>query len=174
MKRWLVLAGLLWAMPGRAQPAPELAPMLTDYAARLLARVIDSTREQAIAKGVKPIPPAIHRALLGFFPADLLQRARFVSGQSAGIALPNLAFTYGDAAAMTLGDVIVFRDPAVAQSDIKLWAHELTHVLQYQRWGTEGFAERYVKERDAVEKEAYANADRFMEWRKTAGNAQKH
>lgn len=174
MRRLLLLAGLLWAAPGRAQPTeipalapalPSLAPALTEYTARALARLIETTREQAIAKGVKPIPPAVYRSLLGYFPAALLQRVRFASGRAAGIALPALAFTYGDTLAMTLGDVILFRDERAAESDMKLWAHELTHVLQYQRWGTDGFAHRYVTDRPGVEREAIDHADRFMAWK---------
>jgi hypothetical protein len=167
VRRLLLLAGLLSAAPARAQPLLETAlpPAMTDYASRLLTRMIETTREQAIANGVKAIPPAIYRGLLGFFPAALLQRARYASGQSGAISLPMVAFTYGDAVAMTLGDVIVFRDEQAAQSDLRLWAHELTHVLQYQRWGTEGFASHYIKDRAGVEREAYANADRFVTWR---------
>ena len=163
----LLLAGLLGATSGRAQPAtqPGPPPALKEYAARILTRMIETTREQTIANGVKPIPPAIYRGLLGYFPAALLQRVRYASGQAGGIALPAIAFTYGDVAAMALGEVIVFRDERVAQSDLKLWAHELTHVLQYQRWGTEGFASRYVADRTGVEREAYANAERFVAWR---------
>ena len=122
----------------------------------------------AIVGDIAKLPralPAIYRGLLGYFPAALLQRVRYASGQAGGIALPAIAFTYGDVAAMALGEVIVFRDERVAQSDLKLWAHELTHVLQYQRWGTEGFASRYVADRTGVEREAYANAERFVAWR---------
>ena len=37
-------------------------------------------------------------------------------------------------------------------------------MMQYQRWGIDGFAARYVRDSGAVEREAYGNADRFMEW----------
>lgn len=107
----------------------------------------------------------MYRALLGFFPDALLRRARYAVGQVDAIALPSLAFTYGDAFAITLGDVVLFRDADKARTDAKLWAHELTHVLQYQRWGIDGFAEHYVRDHSAVEREAYANADRFAAWR---------
>ena len=46
---------------------------------------------------------------------------------------------------MTLGDVVLFKTEQMAETDLKVWAHELTHVMQYQRWGIEGFAERYVR-----------------------------
>ncbi len=170
MRRSLLLAGLSWALPVRAEP--QIAPALVEYAAGVLARMVQSARERAIADGVRPVPPAIYRGLLGYFPPALLQRARFASGRGSGvITLPSLAFTYGDAAAMTLGDVILFRQEKAAQTDLKLWAHELTHVMQYQRLGIEGFAAAYVGDHAAMEREAVENADRFMAWhaRQTGG-----
>lgn len=158
----LMLAGLLAASPVRAQPA--IAPALRQWAARLLAQLIETAREQAIADGVRPIPPAIYRGLLGYFPPALLQKARFGSTPTGRITLPTLAFSYGDAVAITLGDVILFRDEKAAQADLKLWAHELTHVMQYQRWGMEGFASQYVADNGGVEQEANENARRFARW----------
>jgi len=163
VRRLLLLAGLAWATPVRAQP--PIPPALAEYAAELLARLIEVARERAIADGVRPIPTTIYRQLLGYFPAALLQQVRFATGLSTDrISLPSLAFTYGDIAAMALRDVVLFRDEKAAQSDLKLWAHELTHVLQYQRWGLDGFASRYVTDRAGVEKEAVENAERFSKW----------
>jgi hypothetical protein len=158
----LLFAGLFWASPARAQPQVE--PSLRDYAARALAHLLEAARAQAIADGVKPIPASVYRGLLGYFPPNVLLHVRYATGHSEGLNLPALAFTYGDAIAMTLGDVILFRDERSAQTDLKLWAHELTHVMQYQRWGVEGFATHYVQDSAAVENEAYANADRFIAW----------
>ena len=159
----LMLAGMLGASPARAQPT--IAPGLRDWAVRLLTSMIETTREQAIADGVRPVPPAIYRGLLGYFPAALLQKVRFGGTDTGRIALPTLAFTYGHAAGITLGDVILFRDKRAAQTDLKLWVHELTHVLQYQRWGVDGFAARYVDDSGAVEQEARDNVARFSRWK---------
>jgi hypothetical protein len=60
--------------------------------------------------------------------------------------------------------VILFQDDHAAQTDAKLWAHELTHVMQYERWGADGFARRYLENYQAVEKEAIDNANRFVSW----------
>jgi Domain of unknown function (DUF4157) len=149
-------------MPARAQPS--IPPALTDYAASALTQLIETARQQAIADGVRPVPAAVYRPLLGYFPATLLQRARFASGRADAVSLPALAFSYGDAVAVTLGDVVMFKSERSAQSDLRLWAHELTHVMQYQRWGIEGFAARYVRDSQAVEREAIDNANRFMSW----------
>jgi Domain of unknown function (DUF4157) len=159
-----MLAGLVWALPARSQSG--VAPSILDYAGRAMARLIEATRERVIAGGVRPMPVPIHRALLGYFPDALMRKVRYATGQTDAISLPNLAFTYGDTAAMTLGDVIVFKSERLAQSDVKLWAHELTHVMQYQRLGIEGFATNYVRDAPALEREAYGNADRFLEWQR--------
>jgi hypothetical protein len=130
----------------------------------LLAELIQSGREVAIANGVRPIPPQIHRALLGYFPDALLRKVRFAGGHADQITVPGLTMTYGHIDAVTLVDVILFRDDNAARSDAKLWAHELTHVMQYERWGVEGFAMRYLQDANTVEQEARANADRFVAW----------
>jgi hypothetical protein len=169
MRRSLLLGALAWALPVRAQP--NLPPGLLEYAGSALARLIDEARQQAISDGVKPIPVAVYRSLLGYFPAALLQRCRFATGNSRALTLPALAFSYGDATALTLGDVVLFKSERSAQADLKVWAHELTHVMQYQRWGIDGFAERYVRDNMAVEQEAIDNANRFAAWQAKAGLA---
>lgn len=104
-------------------------------------------------------------ALTGFFPTTLFDGVHWGSGGTT-LSLPGLAFQYGDALAITLIDVVLFRRAEDAQWNDKIWAHELTHVMQYQRWGVTGFAARYVADSPAVEHEAYLNADRFEAWRK--------
>jgi hypothetical protein len=149
-------------MPVRGQP--RIAPDLLGYAGEALAALIDSARRDAIAAGVSAIPPGMYRALLGFFPADLLATVRFAVGRTDPLDLPSLAFSYGDAIAMTLGEVVLFKSEHQARTDARLWAHELTHVMQYQRWGIDGFADRYVRDSAAVEREAIDNAKRFAAW----------
>jgi hypothetical protein len=161
-RRPVMIAALAWALPAKAQPV--VPPGLLDYAASALGGLIDNARQQAIADGVRPIPAFIYRGMLGYFPPDVLQRCRFASGSSRALTLPALAFTYGDATAITLGDVILFKSDRVAETDLKVWAHELTHVMQYQRWGVDGFAERYVRDSTGVEQEAIDNASRFTAW----------
>ena len=165
MRRQVLLAGFLAMLPKRGRSQDAAAPASIGVASQVLARLIESARAQAIADGVQPVPSRIYRGLLGYFPDGLLRKVRFTAGRPGHIALPSLAFSYGDTAAVTLGDVVLFKDPLKAQIDLKLWAHELTHVLQYQRWGIDGFAERYVRDSAEMEREAYGNADRFELWR---------
>jgi Domain of unknown function (DUF4157) len=162
MRRSFLIAALAWALPVRAQPT--IAPGLLDYASGALARLIEGARQQAIADGVRPIPTPIYRSLLGYFPATLLQKCRFASGASRTLTLPALAFSYGDATAITLGEVVLFKSERAAETDLKVWAHELTHMMQYQRWGIDGFADRYVRDSHSVEQEAIDNANRFAAW----------
>jgi hypothetical protein len=153
---------------GVAQIGQKLGQDFSGLAAELLAQWIIESRQQILAAGTRPIPPQIIQGLEGYFPTALLREVRYRSGGSTELSLPGLAFQYGDAAAITLVDVVMFRSEADAQTDLKLWAHELTHVMQYRRWGTDGFAARYVADSNAVEREAYGNADRFVAWRNSA------
>ena len=162
MRRSFLLAPLAWVLPARAQPA--IPPSLLDHGANLLTTLIQSARESAIAGGVKPVPPQIYRALLGFFPDFILRKTRFVSGHADAITIPGLAMSYGHIDGVTLGDVVLFREDHAARTNAKLWAHELTHVMQYERWGIDGFARHYLRDYEAVEQEARANADRFVAW----------
>ena len=168
MRRTIMFAGLSSWGAARAQPpAGSLSmapPALLDYAATALTHMIEDARQQAIADGVRPVPQGIYRSLLGYFPAALLQKARFAGAGARALTLPALAFGYGDAVALTLGDVVLFKSERMAQSNLKVWAHEMTHVMQYQRWGIAGFADRYVRDSAAVEREAIDNAARFMTW----------
>lgn len=129
--------------------------------AAALAALIEAERRRAIAAGVRPVPTAIYRALLGFFPSGLLLKARFSVGDTA--ALP-----YGDALAMTAGDVIVFKNERLALADGCLWARELTRVVQFQRWGIEGFSRRWFQDATVEEQEANDNAARFAAWSRKA------
>ena len=162
MRRSFLLAPFAWALPARAQPV--LPPSLLEHGARLLATLIHAARESAIANGVRPIPPRMHSALLGYFPDTILRKVRYASGHADAITIPGLAMHYGHIDAVTLADVILFREDCTAQNDAKLWAHELTHVMQYERWGIENFAARYLQDYDAVEREARDNADRYVRW----------
>lgn len=131
----------------------------------VLAQWINASRNNVINSGVSPIPPQIYQGLVGFFHPYVLNRVRYRSGWGNELALPSLAFHYGDAAAITLGpDIVMFRDENEAQNNLSLWAHELTHALQYERWGTLDFAKRYVKDHTGVEREAIDNAARFDIW----------
>jgi hypothetical protein len=107
-----------------------------------------------------PIPPAIRAQLTPFFPQAVLQSARYATDwdtTAAGL-LPHMLLGNGVVQAVTLGDVILFRDTRGA-GDLLLWAHELTHVEQYPRLGVKGFATRYVAQAGVLEQEAITKAN---------------
>lgn len=146
------LAAAAGAVLGRAEAdamaalAREGAPMLAGWIRRSQAAVL--------AAGAEPIPPEIRASLARYFPAEVLGGVRYRVGWSDPGSLPGRLFeAYGQA--VTLGDVIVFRNAAAA-ADKVIWAHEIAHVEQYRRWGIEEFARRYVADHRAVEREAWA------------------
>jgi hypothetical protein len=168
VRRSFLLAPFAWALPAQAQTA--IPPSLLDQASGLLATLIQAARENAIANGVKPIPASIQRALRGFFPDAILRKVRYSAGQADAINIPGLAMSYGHIDAVTLSDVILFREDTAARTNAKLWAHELTHVMQYERLGIDGFARAYLQDFESMEKEARDNADRFAAWSEHAHN----
>jgi hypothetical protein len=127
-----------------------------DIAAAALANALVASRDAAWEAGTQPMPPRIRQALLAWYPADLLDSIEYRTGITEDASLQSLSMRYGEANAITLIDTIVFADPAEAETDVALWAHEVKHVEQVRRWGLMGFAQAYVRDHEAVEAEAYA------------------
>lgn len=127
-----------------------------------LERAIVESRNTAV-NGSMPIPPNVRRALTGYIDEDALNRARFKIGDNGFINLARLIEQGGQASAVTLIDVIVFRGPSEA-NDLSLWAHELTHVGQYAAWGVHSFAVQYARNWRSVEDPAYAKGNGFNAW----------
>ena len=130
-----------------------------DMAAAALANALVQSRDAAWAEGTQPMPPHIRTALLDWYPADLLDSIEYRTGIAEDSTLQSLAIRYGEATAVTMVDTIVFADPRDAETNIALWAHEVKHVEQFRRWGLMGFAQRYVRDHETVEAEAYAVGD---------------
>jgi hypothetical protein len=124
----------------------------------LLEQWLVASRNQSAA-GALPIPPAIRDKLKDSFDAKLLDIARYKIDDNGELNLANLNLHYGDlagnrVAAVTLIDVIVFRDEKTAADD-STWAHELFHVKQFREWGVHDFAMRYARDFHEVENPAY-------------------
>ncbi|SHM19033.1 DUF4157 domain-containing protein [Phytopseudomonas punonensis] len=113
------------------------------------------SRESAARQGTLPIPAEIRRQLLPFYPAELLDAVRYKVGDLDELSAARNVMQNPDIKAVTLIDIIVFRDAQMAERDAALWAHELLHVQQYREWGTAGFAARYSRDFNAVEAPAY-------------------
>ena len=142
------------------QPSPS-SPFGVASLAPLLASWIEAERDAAKERGVKPIPPSIRAALEGYVPNPVLDRVRWREGASE-LSLPQNMIRFGHASAVTLDDVIVFEEHSEALEDPKFWAHEIKHVMQFEEWGVQGFATRYLSNYNAVENEAYEFRWQFM------------
>ena len=154
---------------GQLAPPGALGPLAAGLAAATLAATIRAAEAEARAAGVRPLTPAMRAPVAALVPARLLDRARWTLAPPP----PSLiaALFAGPADAVTLGDVIVFRDAAAA-GDARLLAHEMVHVDQFDRWGVEGFARRYALGWDALEAEARAIERRVGEgWSRAGGDA---
>lgn len=125
-----------------------------EVAATSLEGWILRSRASALNQGTAPIPPAIRQMLLPYYPTDVLDNVRYRVGDADDMAAARTMLQNPDIKAVTLVDVIVFRNEALAQ-DAALWAHELFHVQQYRQWGSLEFARRYTRDYDAVESPAY-------------------
>lgn len=124
-----------------------------------LTIVIRQGRDRAYPHG-QAVPAAIRHTLAPFFSRAVLQKVRYSTAWrdvTAQATLYSVLLGAG-AHAVTLIDVIIFRDAQQA-ADPLLWAHELTHIEQYDRLGVDAFARQYLEQAWVLEDEALARAD---------------
>jgi uncharacterized protein DUF4157 len=131
--------------------------------APIIEKWIVAWRDQALEDGTQPMPATIKEQLVGYFPEALLDRVRYRIGWGEGRPMQSSLFRLAGARAVSLRDVIVFRDAEIAANPV-IWAHELAHVQQYDRWGMVEFAKRYVRDHHAVELEAWEVSARYTMW----------
>jgi hypothetical protein len=138
--------------------APQDAPGLDDLhrlASTGLRDWIVQSRHRLLASGVEPIPLHIRAELEPYFDFAVLDSVRFKVGDPVELNMAHTLMQNPDVSAVTLIDVIVFRDVAEARDDVALWAHELKHVEQYRQLGVDQFAARYARDYRALEAPAY-------------------
>lgn len=138
--------------------APQDAPGLDDLhrlASSGLRDWIVQSRHRLLASGVEPIPLHIRAELEPYFDFAVLDSVRFKVGDPVELNMAHTLMQNPDVSAVTLVDVIVFRDAAEARDDVALWAHELKHVEQYRQLGVDQFAARYARDYRALEAPAY-------------------
>lgn len=135
---------------GRQIPV-EVAPAL--------AATIRLTRDRAYSSGVRPMPEDVKRALAPYFPSAVLAQVRWRPPMPRPSMSGMLVHWYFREGAVTVHDVVLFSDERLA-NDPAFWAHELTHVEQYRRYGVDGFARRYVSGWEKLEAEARAKSKR--------------
>ncbi len=138
--------------------APQDAPGLDDLhrlASTGFRDWIVQSRHRLLASGVEPIPLHIRAELEPYFDFAVLDSVRFKVGDPVELNMAHTLMQNPDVSAVTLVDVIVFRDAAEARDDVALWAHELKHVEQYRQLGVDQFAARYARDYRALEAPAY-------------------
>ncbi|MFL1525109.1 DUF4157 domain-containing protein [Pseudomonas sp. O230] len=142
---------------------PDLGPMLGpvpdgiyQIAAPALALWLTQARAEAVSAGIQPIPPHIREQLLRWYDPVVLDAVHYKVSDNGQFSAASAMLQNPDVGAVTLIDIILFRDAQTAEQNIALWAHELKHVQQFQEWGVEGFAQRYTQDFNAVEAPAYA------------------
>jgi hypothetical protein len=158
-----------WTAESRAELERQFSDFNPLFAARtapLLAALILESRDDALARGVEPVPEAIRAELAGYVPDEVLDRVRWCTDCGGELSLQKNTFRLQRAPAITLGHVIVFERREDALRDAALWVHELMHVMQFDEWGLDGFAQRYIEDYGAVEHEA---AEFRWEWVQQTG-----
>lgn len=127
-------------------------------AASLVAAGIRQSRNQALADGARPIPERLRPALERHFAPEMLDEVRWTVA-SDRLGIDTLAVrTRPRFEAITLDDVIVFRDIPTSR-DLKIWIHELLHVRQVRSVGLREFASQYVVRSDEIEAATRAQTD---------------
>ncbi len=144
-------------------------PTVQGAGAALAAWLLES-RNTSI-NGAQPIPDSIRQALAGYIDEQDMNIVRFRVGDAGTFNFAGMTMRYGniggDVGAVTLIDVVVFRNASDAYGNPGLWAHELTHVKQYRLWGLQSFAVSYVRNWHDVEDPAYGIGNGYASWAAT-------
>lgn len=141
--------------PGSKEEIGPIFDNMSQMAASGLQAWIVQSRNTAAAGDIRTIPLNIRAQLEPYYDIQVLDTARYKVGDDEELDAANTMMQNPDVEAVTLVDIIVFRDPDDALNNAALWAHELKHVQQYQQWGVGEFAKRYTRDYNAIEAPAY-------------------
>ena len=151
-----VCAGVCFCAPISQADIDVLYEDVSQLAASGLEQGLLQARQRAAADGTEPVPLHIRAQLEAYFDIAVLDSARFRVDDGAALNAGNALLQNPDVQAVTLIDIIVFRNEADALDNVALWAHELKHVEQYLEWGVGEFARRYTRDYGSVEQPGYA------------------
>ena len=151
-----VCLGACFCVPDALGAPGEVYDTLGRMAAGTLANWLRHAREVAAGGDIQPVPLHIRARLESYYGLHVLETARYTTGAQAQLDAANALLQNPDVHAVTLVDVIVFRQGRDAQENVALWAHELMHVQQFLEWGVDEFAARYSRDYRLVEAPAYA------------------
>ena len=143
-------------LPDLGQVLGPVPDDIYQIAAPALALWLTQARAEAASADTQPIPPQLREQLLRWYDPGVLDAARYKVSDNGQFSAATAMLQNPDVGAVTLIDIILFRDAQTAEQNVALWAHELKHVQQFQAWGVEGFAQRYTQDFNAVEAPAYA------------------
>jgi hypothetical protein len=140
-------------LPGEIQRLPQTIGNLVNPAGLALAAAVRQGEAQA-SYGARPMPASVYQQLQAYFAPNFLQGVRYNTFDNARISLDSAVMMLNnDVAAITLNDIVVFRNEYDAQN-VVTWAHELTHVLQYRNMGIDTFANVYTTNAWILENQA--------------------
>lgn len=151
-----ICLGSCVCVPVSPQKYEALSERVQWLAAAGLEAWIRQSRDRLALLESQPIPLHIRSQLEPYFDLAVLETARYRVGDDNVLTAANTLLRNPDIAAVTLIDIIVFRNEADAQDNVALWAHELKHVEQYLQWGVGEFARRYTRDFRSVEQPGYA------------------
>ena len=148
--------GACVCVPVSAQHSETLYEQVQWLAAAGLETWIRQSRDRLALQESQPVPLHIRSQLEPYFDLAVLETARYRVGDDSVLTAANTLLRNPDIVAVTLIDIIVFRNEADALDNVALWAHELKHVEQYLEWGVGEFARRYTRDYGSVEQPGYA------------------
>ncbi|WP_419710160.1 DUF4157 domain-containing protein [Pseudomonas sp. NFX224] len=141
--------------PGSEEDIGTIFENVNQMAVTGLENWIVLSRNTAATGDTQTIPLNIRAQLEPYYDLQVLDSARYTVGDDTDLNAANTMLQNPDINAVTLIDIIVFRNAEDTLNDVALWAHELKHVQQYQQWGVREFATRYIRDYNAVEAPAY-------------------
>jgi len=141
--------------PGSKEEIGGIYENMSQIAASGLQNWIVQSRNTAAAGDIRTIPLNIRAQLEPYYDIQVLESARYKVGDDVELNAAHTMLQNPDVNAVTLMEIIVFRNPDDALNNVALWAHELKHVQQYLQWGVQEFASRYTRDYTAVEAPAY-------------------
>lgn len=141
--------------PGSKEEIGPIYENMSQMAASGLQEWIVQSRNAAATGDIRPIPLNIRAQLEPYYDLQVLDSARYKVGDEVALNAANTMLQNPDVNAVTLVEIIVFRNADDALNNVALWAHELKHVQQYLQWGVREFATRYTRDYHLVEAPAY-------------------
>jgi hypothetical protein len=134
-----------------------------------LADWIRKSRDDATKAGTRILTNKLTEDLALYFDRDLLKSIRYRYDPGFEFSTLANAVRIGDQAVVVLGDTIVFKNRFDAEHNLTLWAHAVAHVAQFQSWGIDEYASRYLRGYPTLESEAWLEQEAYLSAVNNAG-----